>query len=61
MKRLVTAVCSFVWVACAGSYYDRYKKVTRAYAELLEVPGEKYRILGTEENCNGDTAPRLGN
>ena len=49
------------WVGCAGSYDDRYKKVTRAFAELMEVAGVKYRILGTEEKCNGDPARRLGN
>lgn len=49
------------WVGCAGSYDDRYKKVTRAFAELMEMSGVKYRILGTEEKCTGDPARRLGN
>ncbi|MBC8144987.1 MAG: (Fe-S)-binding protein, partial [bacterium] len=46
---------------CAGSYDDRYKKVTRAFAELMDMAGVKFRILGTEEKCNGDTARRMGN
>ncbi len=49
------------WVGCAGSYDDRYKKVSRAFATLLQKAGVNFRILGTEEKCNGDTARRLGN
>jgi Fe-S oxidoreductase len=49
------------WVGCAGSYDDRYKKVTRAFAELMDIAGVKFRILGTEEKCNGDPARRMGN
>lgn len=49
------------WVGCAGAYDDRYKKVTRAFAELMDIAGVKFRILGTEEKCNGDTARRMGN
>src|SRR5205823_7577810 len=40
---------------------DRYKKVTRAFAELMEMADVKFRILGTEEKCNGDHARRIGN
>ena len=49
------------WVGCAGSYDDRYKKVTRSFAELMNVAGVNFRILGTEEKCTGDPARRLGN
>lgn len=49
------------WVGCAGSYDDRYKKVTRAFAQIMQKAGINFRILGTEEKCNGDTARRLGN
>lgn len=49
------------WVGCAGSYDDRYKKVTRSFAELMEIAGVKFRILGTEEKCTGDPARRMGN
>lgn len=49
------------WVGCAGSYDDRYKKVTKAFSELMDIAGVRYRILGTEEKCNGDPARRLGN
>ncbi|MDZ7763587.1 MAG: (Fe-S)-binding protein [Melioribacteraceae bacterium] len=49
------------WVGCAGSYDDRYKKVTQAFAKIMQKAGVNFRILGTEEKCNGDTARRLGN
>jgi Fe-S oxidoreductase/nitrate reductase gamma subunit len=49
------------WVGCAGSFDERYKKVSRAFAELMQKAGVDFRILGTEEKCNGDTARRLGN
>jgi len=49
------------WVGCAGSFDNRYKKVTIAFAKIMQEAGIDFRILGTEEKCNGDTARRLGN
>ncbi len=49
------------WVGCAGSYDARYKKVSVAFAKLMQKARVDFRILGTEEKCNGDTARRLGN
>ncbi len=49
------------WVGCAGSFDDRYKKVSKAFAMIMQKAGVNFRILGTEEKCNGDTARRLGN
>ncbi|MCL5029730.1 MAG: heterodisulfide reductase-related iron-sulfur binding cluster [Bacteroidetes bacterium] len=49
------------WVGCAGSFDERYKKVTKAFASLMQKANIDFRILGTEEKCNGDTARRLGN
>ncbi len=49
------------WVGCAGSFDDRYKKVSKAFAAIMQKAGVNFRILGTEEKCNGDTARRLGN
>jgi Fe-S oxidoreductase len=49
------------WVGCAGSYDERAKKITRSFAELMQMAGVKFRILGTEENCTGDVARRTGN
>jgi len=49
------------WVGCAGSYDDRYKKVSRSIVKIMQKAGISFSILGTEEKCNGDTARRLGN
>ncbi|HED07670.1 MAG TPA: 4Fe-4S dicluster domain-containing protein [Ignavibacteria bacterium] len=49
------------WVGCAGSFDARYQKVTKAFAKLMQKGNIDFRILGTEEKCNGDTARRLGN
>jgi Fe-S oxidoreductase len=49
------------WVGCAGSFDDRYKRVTRAFVKILEAVGTKYAVLGTEETCTGDPARRAGN
>jgi Fe-S oxidoreductase len=49
------------WVGCAGSFDNRYKKVSQAFAQIMQKAGVNFRILGTEEKCNGDTARRLGN
>lgn len=49
------------WVGCAGSYDERAKKVSKAFAELMQIAGVQFRILGTEENCTGDVARRTGN
>lgn len=49
------------WVGCAGSYDDRYKRVTRDFVRILEYVGIKYAVLGTEESCTGDPAKRAGN
>lgn len=49
------------WVGCAGSFDSRYQKVSQAFAKIMQKGGVDFRILGTEEKCNGDTARRLGN
>ena len=49
------------WVGCAGSFDDRYKKVSRSIAKIMKTANISFSILGTEEKCNGDTARRLGN
>jgi Fe-S oxidoreductase len=49
------------WVGCAGALEDRSKKVTRAFAELLDAAGVEFAILGQGETCTGDPARRLGN
>ncbi|MCU0356571.1 MAG: (Fe-S)-binding protein [Cyclobacteriaceae bacterium] len=49
------------WVGCAGSFDDRYKRVTRAFVKILEATGTRFAVLGTEETCTGDPARRAGN
>lgn len=49
------------WVGCAGSFDDRYKRVTRAFVKILNALKIKFAVLGTEETCTGDPARRAGN
>ena len=49
------------WVGCMGSFDDRAKKITVAFARVLQAAGVKFAILGQEETCNGDPARRMGN
>ena len=49
------------WVGCAGAYDERYKKVSRSLVKIMQAAGVSFAILGTEEQCSGDTARRLGN
>src|SRR3954470_7246164 len=49
------------WVGCAGSYDDRYKRVTKSFVKILEAVNVKFAVLGTEETCTGDPARRAGN
>ena len=49
------------WVGCAGSFDDRAKKITKAFAKLLLAAEVDFAVLGTEESCTGDPAKRAGN
>jgi Fe-S oxidoreductase len=49
------------WVGCMGSFDDRAKRVTVAFARILKAAGVRFAILGQEESCHGDPARRLGN
>ena len=49
------------YVGCAGSFDDRGKKVSTAFAKILQAAGVSFGILGTEEGCCGDSALRGGN
>ncbi len=49
------------WVGCAGAFDDRYKKVVRAFAKILNHLKVSYAVLGREETCTGDPARRAGN
>jgi heterodisulfide reductase subunit D len=49
------------WVGCAGSFDDRYRKVTLAFCKILNHLNINFAVLGTEEACTGDPARRAGN
>jgi len=49
------------WVGCAGSFDERYKRVTKAFVKILNAVDIKFAVLGTEESCTGDPARRAGN
>ncbi|MCP4882675.1 MAG: (Fe-S)-binding protein [Flavobacteriales bacterium] len=49
------------WVGCAGSFDDRAKKITKAFAKILIEAKVDFAVLGTEESCTGDPAKRSGN
>lgn len=49
------------WVGCAGSFDERNKKISRSFVKIMQKAGVDFRILGTEENCSGDSARRSGN
>jgi Fe-S oxidoreductase/nitrate reductase gamma subunit len=55
------AVEYLFYVGCAGSFDDRGKKVSAAFAKILNAAGVSFGILGTEEGCCGDSAMRGGN
>ncbi len=49
------------WVGCMGSFDDRAKKITVAFARIMKACGINFAILGQEESCHGDPARRMGN
>lgn len=49
------------WVGCAGAFDDRNKRVAQSIVKILQKANVNFAILGTEENCTGDSARRAGN
>jgi Fe-S oxidoreductase len=49
------------WVGCMGSFDDRAKRITLAFARIMRAARIRFAILGQEERCNGDPARRMGN
>lgn len=49
------------WVGSSGAYDDRYKKVSREFAKILNHLNIDYAVLGEEEIDTGDSARRAGN
>jgi Fe-S oxidoreductase len=44
-----------------GSFDDRAKKTSVAFAKILKAADVSFAILGQEESCHGDPARRMGN
>lgn len=49
------------YAGCAASYDDRNNKVARTLVGLLQKAGVDFAILGSAEECCGESARRLGN
>ena len=49
------------WVGCAGSFDEKKKKITKAFANILNQANVSFAVLGSEEGCTGDPAKRAGN
>ena len=49
------------WPGCAAAYDHRARRTAQAQALLFRQAGIKFAILGTQENCCGDAARRVGN
>lgn len=50
-----------LFVGCAGAYSDISKRTTRSLVAVLRAAGVNFAVLGTDENCTGDTLRRGGN
>ena len=49
------------WVGCAGAFDERNKSISKSFVKILQKAEVNFGILGTEENCSGDSARRGGN
>lgn len=49
------------WVGCAPATEARAQATARAFATILNQAGVSYAVLGTREQCTGDSARRAGN
>ena len=44
-----------------GSYDNRSQKIAQSFAQVMNVAGIKFAILGNKEKNSGDTPRRMGN
>lgn len=49
------------WVGCAPSTDTRAQSTARAFVRVLHEAGVDFAVLGTKEQCTGDSARRSGN
>ena len=50
-----------LWVGCTSALNGRNQNAARAMASVLKLAGVRYRVLGSEEQCTGEPARRMGN
>jgi Fe-S oxidoreductase len=48
------------WVGCAAATDGRAQKTAQAFARILAAAGLNYAVLGSKEQCTGDSARRAG-
>jgi Fe-S oxidoreductase len=48
------------WVGCAPATDPRAQKTARAFAEILNTAGANFAVIGSSEQCTGDSARRAG-
>jgi len=49
------------WVGCAGAFDQRGQKIAQSFAKILNTADINFAVLGSKENCTGDSARRIGN
>jgi Fe-S oxidoreductase len=49
------------WVGCAGTFEERGQQIARSFAKIMNKAGVNFSVLGSKENCTGDSARRAGN
>ena len=54
------SVTYLFWVGCAAALDARNQKIARSVVKILEAAGVSFAVLGTEEQCTGDPARRIG-
>jgi Fe-S oxidoreductase len=49
------------WVGCAGAFDQKGQKIAQSFTKILNAAGVNFAVLGSKENCTGDSARRTGN
>lgn len=49
------------WVGCAGAFDQQGGNIARAFTKILNAARVNFAVLGSKENCTGDSARRAGN
>jgi len=49
------------WVGCAGAFDQKGQKIAQSFTRILNSANVNFAVLGSKENCTGDSARRTGN